>query len=251
MGRTAAVAALHQRFPADTKAAETPSEDDTMTYTVSRTASPIGLNGDWEAPAWATADTADIAVFRPESSEHRPRTQVRLLYDDTALHGIFRVEDQYVRCVHEGFQQPVCRDSCVEFFFKPDIGRGYMNLELSCGGSFLCYHVHDWRRIGDEGLAGFTPLSADLGQTIGVWHSLPRRIEPELSEPTTWVLQFRLPLTVVEAFTGDLGPLQGRRWSGNFYKCGDQTSHPHWASWAPVRALNFHLPECFDELLFA
>ncbi|MEW6117215.1 MAG: carbohydrate-binding family 9-like protein, partial [Nitrospirota bacterium] len=41
-----------------------------------------------------------------------------------------------------------------------------------------------------------------------------------------------------------------REWRANFYKCGDATSHPHWASWAPVEALNFHLPHCFGTICF-
>ena len=35
-----------------------------------------------------------------------------------------------------------------------------------------------------------------------------------------------------------------------FFKCGDKTSHPHWASWNPVDELNFHLPRCFSEIIF-
>ena len=222
-----------------------------MLYTIHPTVSEPSLQADWEAEAWAPAETAEIACFRPEGSDHRPKTQVRLLADAEALHGIFRVEDRFVRCVHQGFQQPVCRDSCVEFFFRPDTGPGYMNLEMNCGGSFLCYYIHDWRRVGAEGLAGYKELDEGLGKTIGIAHSLPERVEPERTEPLVWTLQFRLPLAVVEAFVGPLGSLSGRRWRGNFYKCGDETSHPHWASWSPVSELNFHLPECFGELVFA
>ena len=39
-------------------------------------------------------------------------------------------------------------------------------------------------------------------------------------------------------------------WRGNLYKCGDRTSHPHWAAWSPVDELNFHLPRCFGTLRF-
>ena len=41
----------------------------------------------------------------------------------------------------------------------------------------------------------------------------------------------------------------GQVWRANLYKCGDQTSHPHWASWAPIgEALNFHQPGFFGGL---
>jgi hypothetical protein len=44
---------------------------------------------------------------------------------------------------------------------------------------------------------------------------------------------------------------KGNLWRANFYKCGDDTSHPHWAAWSPVDELNFHLPRCFGRLGFA
>ena len=51
-------------------------------------------------------------------------------------------------------------------------------------------------------------------------------------------------------YSGPLGTLAGRAWRANFYKCGDQTSHPHWAAWSPVDELNFHLPRCFGTIAF-
>ena len=46
--------------------------------------------------------------------------------------------DQYVRCTHRTYGDPVYRDSCVEFFIQPKPGRGYFNFEFNCGGAFLC-----------------------------------------------------------------------------------------------------------------
>lgn len=221
-----------------------------MTYDIRRAATAPALNGHWEDGAWTGAATADIARFRSESSAHRPRVQARFLYDDAALYGIYRVEDRYVRCVHQGFQAPVCRDSCVEFFFQPDVGAGYFNFEFNCGGSFLCMYIRDSRRVAD-GFADYVMVRDEDGRKVQVWHSLPERVEPERESPTTWTLQFAIPYATLEPYTGPLGALSGRVWRGNFYKCGDQTSHPHWASWAPVDELNFHLPRCFAPLHFA
>jgi hypothetical protein len=220
-----------------------------MEYTIRRTANPPTMDGAWDSRVWAAAATVDVAHFRPESSAHRPRVQARVLYDDTALYGIYRVEDRYVRCVHEGFQAMVCRDSCVEFFFHPHGGSGYFNFEFNCGGSFLCMYIRDWTRVGD-GFADYEQMRAEDGRKVEVWHSLPSRVEPELTEPTLWFLQFRIPYAALEPYTGPLGALSGKTWRGNFYKCGDQTSQPHWVSWAPVDELNFHLPRCFQTLRF-
>jgi len=38
---------------------------------------------------------------------------------------------------------------------------------------------------------------------------------------------------------------------GNFYKCAEDNSHPHWASWASMGGeLNFHLPDRFGWFSF-
>jgi hypothetical protein len=85
---------------------------------------------------------------------------------------------------------------------------------------------------------------------VAIASSLPALIEEEIAEPVRWQLAFHIPFAVLEPFTGPLRVAPGTRWRGNFYKCGDDTSHPHWVAWAPVDELNFHLPRCFGELVF-
>ena len=46
-----------------------------MEYTVRPATIGPDLTGAWHGPAWQQADTLEIAHFRPEGSEHRPRTQ--------------------------------------------------------------------------------------------------------------------------------------------------------------------------------
>jgi hypothetical protein len=207
------------------------------------------LEDGWDDPAWAQAETLELSHFRPEGSDHRPRTRARLLHNSDGLTGIFRVEDRYVRSVHEHFGDPVHEDSCVEIFLLPRPGRGYLNFEMSCGGTLHASHITDHRRV-PGGFAAFTPLAEAEGQRVLVRSSLPLVVDPEVGTPLDWQLAFFIPLTLVERYVGALGPLAGQSWRANLYKCGDKTSHPHWASWAPVDALNFHLPHCFGTLHF-
>ncbi|MBN2449034.1 MAG: carbohydrate-binding family 9-like protein [Lentisphaeria bacterium] len=220
-----------------------------MQYTVRRVIPLPSLGSPWEASEWQGADTAPIDRFRPESSAHHPRTQVRVVHDDAAIEGFFRVDDRYVRCVQQGPNAPVCRDSCVEFFFRPDAGPGYFNFEFSGGGARLASYIRDCRRTAD-GFADFELLPEDRVESIEVHSSLPRRVEPEWTHAVVWTLCFRIPLALLEPHCGPLRGLSGRTWTGNFYKCGDETSHPHWAAWSPVDELNFHLPRCFAPLRF-
>ncbi len=218
-------------------------------YLVRRARLPLDMACDWNARQWPDSNTLEITHFRPESSDHRPRTFARVLYDQSGIHGLFRVQDRFVLCKRTEYLDPVWKDSCVEFFVQPGAGAGYFNFEFNCGGAFLCSHIINPERV-PGGFKEFTRLPAAIGTTIKAVSSLPRKIDPEITEPTVWLLRFFVPFSVLEHYVGKLGPVSGQTWRGNFYKCADETSHPHWAAWSPVDELNFHLPRCFGTIRF-
>jgi hypothetical protein len=198
---------------------------------------------------WRKADTAELTRFRPEGSAHRPRVQVRLLYDDAGLYGLFNVRDRYVRAVVTKYQGPVCTDSCVEFFVKPKKRSGYFNFEFNCGGALLVFYITDPART-KKGFKKFVKLPRKDGAQVRIFHTLPKTVDPEIAARKQWRLGFHIPFALLEKYAGPLGEPAGQSWTGNFYKCGDKTSHPHWVSWSPVTRLAFHLPECFGPLRF-
>lgn len=207
------------------------------------------LNGEWNGYFWKISETEDLIHFRPEGSNHRPRTRFRLVYSCKGISGIYYVEDRYVKCVHQGYLAPVYKDSCVEFFVKPECAEGYFNFEFNCGGSILSSYITDHSRTSD-GFKESVPLAeADL-QLVKIFHSLPETISEEIEGPVNWVLEFFIPFAVLEKYAGNLGYLPGQIWRANFQKCGDATSHPHWGSWQPLPELNFHLPDCFGYICF-
>lgn len=220
-----------------------------MEYLIRKTVTPIVSRADWDDAVWQNAETLEVKNFRPESSNHRPRVAARLLYDDTGIYGIFHVQDRYVRCVRTEYGSEAWKDSCVEFFVQPKPDAGYFNLEMNCGGAFLCWHIID-PTPAPEFFKEFTRLPPEVGQLIKTRTSLPRTVEPEITEAVTWTLQFCVPFALYERVIGPLGEIPGQTWRGNFFKCGDETSHPHWASWSPVDEFNFHLPRCFGHIRF-
>lgn len=224
-------------------------ESEPFIYAVHPARLPPALHDRWGDDAWRPVPALSVAHFRPESSGHRPRTQAKLVWDASCIYGIFRVADRFIRCVHTAFQAPVCQDSCVEFFVQPNPDKGYFNFEFNCGGALLASYITDHRRTAD-GFAGWQPLTPEEGGRIAVQSTLAPVVEPEISAPRTWQLAFRIPLDVMSPYTGPLCVAAGDVWRANFYKCGDATSHPHWAAWHPVDALNFHLPHCFGRLRF-
>ncbi len=215
---------------------------------VPRFESPTGVPGVPDH-VWTRAASLAVDQFRPEGSDHRPQTTLQLLHDGRCLHGLFRVQDRYVRCVHQAYGDPVYRDSCVEFFVQPKAGGGYFNFEFNCGGAFLCNYITDETRVATGFKTAVKLTAADVAR-VRVVSSLPRIVEPEIAEPVSWWLTFAIPAEVMEKFVGPVGLLSRQTWHGNAYKCGNDTSHPHWAAWSPVDRLNFHLPRCFGELVW-
>jgi hypothetical protein len=215
-------------------------------YPLRRTNRPPELNAEWDAPDWSRAAVAEVSHFHTASSAHRPRAEARLLYDDCALYVHFRVFDCYVRCVEEGDQNPVFRDSCVELFVQPaGATRGYFNFEMSCGGSLLLFHIDRPGKTASGKLEHFTRVSSDWLDQIKRFHTLPKRVEPEIVEPTEWRIAYSVPLALFEEYCG--APVDRGAWRGNFFKCADASSHPHWGMWSPVDVLNFHQPDRFGE----
>jgi hypothetical protein len=219
-------------------------------YTISKAAIRPEMYGLWGGAAWADVPHLAVDCFRPEGTDHHPPTQCKLAYDEDRIYGLFMVQDRYVRCIHTGFQEPVWEDSCVEFFIQPKPDKGYFNFEFNCAGALLASYVTDPTRI-DGRVAKAVPLLHDEGQSIEVYHSLPATIDPEIEETCTWFLEFSVPFTLFESYIGKIGKIGGHKWHGNLYKCGNKTSHPHWASWSPLSERNFHAPWDFGMLEFA
>lgn len=221
-----------------------------MQYTIQRSQNAPPFTGVWTDPAWAPAHELQLTHFHEKSGKHRPLTRAKLLYDDAHLHVIFQVEDEYVRSVELMRQGPVCRDSCVEFFVQPFGHGGYFNFEINAGGILHVTYIRDCSRR-NGGFADYTIINHHLLDLVDIISSMPQVVDPPTTEPTTWTLQYRVPWHFFETFIGKIGDLDGQVWRGNFYKCGDHTHYPHWASWAPINEeLNFHQPRFYAPIHF-
>ena len=139
------------------------------------------------------------------------------------------------------FQDPVYKDSCVEFFVDtfPEKRLGYVNFETNNSGALLAAFGPDRDHrtpLWPEDLAGLNPIAG-----VENW--------PEVGD--TWILEYKVPLSLFRKLYGDdIQP--GHRARANFYKCGDETEVPHYGAWSPVGtpAPDFHRPEFFGEIVF-
>ncbi|MBF0259037.1 MAG: carbohydrate-binding family 9-like protein [Desulfamplus sp.] len=205
------------------------------------------VDADWDSSPWKDIPSELLLNYMGNRPDHFPKTQVKIAYDDTAIHLMFRVEDRYVRAVAAEHQDNVWEDSCVEFFFTPDsnISVGYFNLEMNCGGTML-FHFHPG--AGEERIV--IPKS-ECNQVI-CNHSLPQIVEPEIDEPVTWTVVYSIPIALLRKYCRVTTPASGVEWRANFYKCADKSSHPQWLTWSPVNfpKPNFNMPQYFGILTF-
>ena len=113
-------------------------------------------------------------------------------------------------------------------------------------GSLVSFYHQEKQGVNDVG------IKMEDFANIEIAHSMPEIVDPEITEPTTWTVEYRLPFSILKNYADVVMPASGETWRANFYKCADATSQPHWLTWAPVEFSrpNFHLPEFFGTLSF-
>ncbi|MCC6579786.1 MAG: carbohydrate-binding family 9-like protein [Phycisphaeraceae bacterium] len=212
-----------------------------------RASRPVVLSDGWDDPS---IPTVNIDQFHPKTNPHfQPRAQARAVYDDRGLTVFFEVHDRYVRCRFTDVHGPVCQDACVEFFTQPKPDKGYFNFEVNCGGTMLL-HYTQVKKSRDE-KHQFIALDDTWMSKVPIHCTMPKVVDPEITEPVTWRAAFFAPWELFEAFVGPVRPIAGSRWTANFYKCASDNSHPHWGSWSSVGEwLNFHQPPKFAPIIF-
>lgn len=146
-----------------------------------------------------------------------------------------QTDETDIRAVNTARDENIWEDSCMEFFLCPFAHRKeYLNFEMNSKGAWLC-------QFGD-------------GRENRVFLKSLTDCEVKLETETGsdgWRLELFIPCELIseafgEGFTADEASLKG-----NFYKCGDLTSRPHYDSYAKMTTLppGFHNPDCFAQII--
>ena len=216
-------------------------------YNVARLKQPMKIDAVWDKPQWKNVPPVEITSYMGAIPGFKPEARAKMMYDDENLYVIFHVEDRYVRCITKEINGPVWEDGAVEFFFAPDAGKPllYFNLETNCGGTPLMHYNLVPRKESKE-------LSIDDIKKIEIAHTLPQIIDPEMKEPVTWTLEYRIPIAILEKYSVITRPEKGIEWRANFYKIAENSSNPHYITWSVVEIdkPDFHRPEFFGKLIF-
>lgn len=192
-----------------------------------------------------------VNQFHSASSFHRPITTVRVAHDGKCIIFYWHVKEDVVLAAIADVNGPTHCDSCVEVFLGPSQGNYYFSIEINAAGVPFVALIRDSRRRGDWFWDAELIDVAIVNRYLKIVSSLTGPIIPERREPCSWTLCLTVDADFFAHVLGRPVVLNGE-WFGNFYKCADCSSLPHWGSWSPIGdVLNFHQPECFGLLLFS
>ena len=180
----------------------------------------------------------------PAEFPYAPLCAGRIARTEESLVVDFRVSGLDLRVQNLADRGNIWEDSACEFFVQVPGSDEYINFEVNAAGRLLSCrgaNRNDRKPLPDEALARIVRITAVDGLNVtdpidytgGLWN---------------WRVMLVIPFEVI-GVDPDALPAKLR---GNFYKCGDLTAHPHFASWAPIGTGNpdFHRPEFFGELEF-
>ncbi len=174
------------------------------------------------------------------SPPYRPETLFSLAYlPGEGFYCVLKCYEENPRAVFTENDDPVYRDSCLEFFFQPLCDREeYINAECNSRGVCLCEFGagRASRRLVFD-LAGARPTVTPFSGSdeTGAYWGVTVFVSETLISKLYGVPENALSFSKVRA---------------NFYKCGNDTAVPHFLAFSPVTSLSlgFHNPACFAEL---
>jgi len=187
--------------------------------------------------AFSLVEAIPIAIANWKEYSYVPAVTVKALYTNHSIFLCYDVQEMHISAKYREINDPVYKDSCVEFFISFD-GNSYYNFEFNCIGTALVGY-------GTADKSTRKLLPKDLIETMTIDSVLDIK-----KLGASWTLLINIPLHLFNAHP--IHSLKELTCSGNFYKCGDDLPMPHFVSWTPIHhpEPNFHLPQFFGELYF-
>lgn len=194
-----------------------------------------------DAVDWDSVTAASVNNYKWVECE-KYETWAKLVYvkDWGFLCQMTCIEDEPV-ATYTTFDDPVCLDSCMEFFAIWDNGTNYLNIESNSEGT-MCIGYGASRESRRTALR-YLKLEDMF------------KMNPVV-EDGRWTLTMEIPIEKLQKFYKNISAetfVSGYSFTGNFYKTGgaDNTGNEHYAMWNEVGTENpdFHRPEYFGKFI--
>ena len=184
------------------------------------------IDPDMYSPEWEKAEEGFVDIECWGGYSPIPKTSFKMLSGPEGISVLMHTNETNLRSEVEKENGPICTDSCMEFFFKPDChDLNYLNFEFNPKGVL---HLG----IG-AGRHGRTHLEEDR-HIFSIESS---------AKDGDWTLKFYIPYSFLRVYFKKVSPVC----KGNFYKCGDDTGHEHYGVWSRVEhsVPDYHVPDFF------
>ncbi len=185
--------------------------------------------------------THTIGNLNWKEFSYKPEVKFRIAHISNEIWLKYYVKEKYVKAIETRTNGDVYKDTCVEFFIAPT-DKNYYNFEISCIGTIhLAY---------GKGRNGRKFVDPDMIAKIERVSTLGNQPFEEKSGNFDWEIMIRIPVEVLTY--SKIKSLSGLKGTANFYKCGDETSIPHYVTWNPVKTKepDYHRPEFFGQIQF-
>jgi len=172
---------------------------------------------------------------------YKPLVSFAIAFSEDAILLKYFVSEKYFKSDYHQINDPVYKDSCVEFFIAFGDDGNYYNLEFNAIGSVLMGY--------GSGKNDREMLDASVISKIKSQHQII--LSTNDTNDNNWELTLNIPFKIF--IHNNITSLIGVDCRANFYKCGDDLPVPHFLSWNAVNYLqpNFHLPQFFGVIRFA
>lgn len=178
----------------------------------------------------------------PSLYPSEPKVSFKMAHNGTHIFLHYFVEENEVLAKTTEDNGPVWTDSCVEFFITFGDSSNYYNAEFTCIGKALLGYRKDKNNAEHAG--------ASVMNSIKRYPSLGHEPFDKKQGDYKWNLLVVIPVSAY--WQSGLMTFSGVKARGNFYKCGDNLTTPHYLSWNPIKTEkpNFHIPQYFGEINF-
>jgi hypothetical protein len=213
---------------------------DLPVYEVSRTATPVKIDGKLDDVVWTKAARFRDLRLNLDDSPSASKTEASALYDDNFLYVSFRCLDNNIWATLRRRDEHLWEEEVVEVFVQADPKqRSYIELEVNPLGTMLDIYLLDIRK----------PLhyeswnSQKLQWAVQVFGS----VDGENGD-REWTCEIAIPMEDIVT-AKNLPPRVGDRWRLNLYRV-EKLPTPALLAWSPTFKDDFHIPSMFGEIVF-
>src|SRR5882672_12051865 len=204
-------------------------------YEVSRTATPVKVDGKLDDFVWTKAARFRDFRLNLDGSSSAFKTEARALYDDNFLYFSFRCPDSNIWATFKRRDEHLWEEEVVEVFLQADPNQSsYIELEVNPLGTMLDIYLLGARK----------PLHYESWNSEKLqWAVQVDGTVNGKSGDHGWTCEIALPMEDIVT-APHRPPLPGDRWRMNLYR-GEQLPKPAGLAWSPTLQDDFHIPKRF------